>query len=99
MLALACVYPGFFLSVGRGLFVALLLSVAVELIFGLLLRFEMGFMDYIFATIFSLYIGYDWARAQQYPKTADNAVDCAADLYIDITILFIRILSIVGDRD
>ena len=99
MMLAAVAYPGFFLSIGRGLFLALIFSVIVELIFRMLLGFQMNFMDYIVATIFSLYIGYDWARAQQYPKTADNAVDSAADIYVDIVVLFMRILSIVGRND
>lgn len=98
MMAAAVAFPRFFLSIGRGLFIALILSIVIEVVFGLLLGFQLNFMDYVVATIFSLYIGYDWARAQQYPKTANNAVDSAADLYVDIVVLFIRILSIL-DRD
>ena len=50
------------------------------------------------AAIFSLYIGYDMYRAQRYPKTADNAVDCAVDIYLDIINLFLRLLRILGRR-
>ena len=96
MMVAATIYPRFFLSIGRGLFIALLLSIVVEVVFGMLLGFQMGFMDYIVATIFSLYIGFDWAKAQQYPKTADNAVDSAADIYVDVVVLFVRILSILN---
>ena len=96
MMVAATIYPGFFLSIGRGLFIALLLSIVVEVVFGMLLGFQMGFMDYIVATIFSLYIGFDWAKAQQYPKIADNAVDSAADIYVDVVVLFVRILSILN---
>ena len=49
------------------------------------------------AVIFSLYIGYDYWKAQQYPKTVDNAVDSALDIYLDIINLFMRILSILGN--
>ena len=49
--------------------------------------------------IFSLYIGYDWYRAQAYPKTLDNAVDSAIDLYIDIVNLFLRILALMSRDD
>lgn len=99
MMLAATIYPNFFLSIGRGLFLALILSIVVEVIFRLILGFDMNFMDYVVATIFSLYIGFDWAKSQQYPKTADNAVDSAADIYCDIAVLFIRILSIVGNRN
>ena len=53
--------------------------------------------DWIAAGLFSLYIGYDIYRSQQYPKTLDNAVDSALDIYMDIANLFMRILSILGD--
>ena len=48
------------------------------------------------AIIFCGYIGYDWGRANNIPKTYDNAVDCAAALYMDIIIFFLRILRIMG---
>ena len=99
MLALACAYPKFFLSIGRGLFIAFVSVFLVELVFRLIIGFQMDAIDIVVAGIFSLYIGYDWAKAQQYPKTIDNAVDSAADIYVDIAILFVRILSIIGDRE
>ena len=40
--------------------------------------------------------GFDWARANAIPKTADNAVDSAASLYMDIINLFLRILMILA---
>ena len=56
----------------------------------------MNFMDYIVALIFCGFIGFDWAKAQVFPKTLDNAVDSAADIYVDVANLFIRILAITG---
>jgi FtsH-binding integral membrane protein len=50
------------------------------------------------ALIFCGYIGLDWHRAQQFPKTLNNAVDSAADIYLDVVNLFVRILSITGKR-
>nr|MCR5618576.1 Bax inhibitor-1 family protein [Lachnospiraceae bacterium] len=51
---------------------------------------------WIGAALFSGYIGYDFWRAQQFPKTLDNAVDCAVDIYLDIINLFLRILRILA---
>ena len=45
------------------------------------------------AILFALYIGHDHWKAQQFPKTLDNAVDSALDLYLDIINLFLRVLS------
>ena len=55
-------------------------------------------MDYVMVVIFAGYIGFDWAKAQAYPKTLDNAIDSAADIYVDIVNIFIRILSIMGNK-
>ena len=54
--------------------------------------------DFIVVIIFCGYIGYDWARAQEYNPTLDNAIDSAADIYVDVINLFVRILSIIGKR-
>ena len=54
--------------------------------------------DWIAAGLFSLYIGYDIYRSQQFAKTVDNAVDCALDIYLDVANLFIRLLQILGHR-
>ena len=58
----------------------------------------MTILDYAVALIFCGYIGLDWCRAQRYPKTLDNAIDSAADIYLDVVNLFIRVLSITGKR-
>ena len=50
------------------------------------------------AYIFSLYIGFDWSRAQVMSKTLDNAVDAAVQIYLDIINLFIRLLKIMGKK-
>ena len=57
-----------------------------------------GATDWVVAAIFCGYIGYDWGRANAIPKTLDNAIDSAASLYIDIIILFMRILRIMARR-
>lgn len=51
------------------------------------------------AAIFSLYIGYDWVKAQMYVKTVDNAVDSALDIYLDIINLFLQLLRILGSKN
>ena len=96
MLILAVLFPQFFLSLGRTLFIALGACLVVSLVCGLLLRMDMAWLDYVVALIFCGYIGYDWSRAQMFPKTLDNAIDSAADIYVDIINLFIRVLSILG---
>lgn len=95
----AC-FPDFFARMGRVLFFSLLACIVIELL--VMLIFRRGFLiyDFLVAALFSLYIGYDWARANQCQKTLDNAVDLATSLYLDIINLFVRILSILSrNRD
>ena len=96
MVVLSTLFPSFFLSIGRGLGITLVVTIVVEIIATLVLRRTLMITDYIIVLVFCGYVGFDWARAQRYPKTLDNAIDCAADIYVDIINLFIRILSILG---
>ena len=98
MVLLSMLYPSFFQNLGRTLFVSLIGCILVELIGSLLLGLPMTIIDYAVALIFCGYIGLDWHRAQQFPKTLNNAVDSAADIYLDVVNLFVRILSITGKR-
>ena len=86
---------------GRVLGVCLTIVVLVELAVLLLHKFfGLPYLptiwDALVALLFCLYIGYDWAKAQDVPRTADNAVDAVLELYLDIINLFIRILEILG---
>ena len=98
MIALATAFPRFFLGLGRTLCITLLVTIIVEVV-AMLLGFAVGWIDFIVVGIFTLYVGFDWSRAQAFPKTIDNAVDSAIDIYLDVINLFIRILSILGNRD
>ena len=98
MLLAASIYPAFFAGLGKMLFIALIGLIAAGLICAVLGVYP-EIISWIAAVIFSLYIGYDWVRAQQYIRTLDNAVDSALDIYMDIINLFIRLLVILGNRD
>ena len=91
--------PDIFLSIGRALFVALVAVIIIEIIMLLVGIARPTFWDYLVALLFCGYIGYDWAKAQRGPHTADEAVDACVDLYLDIINLFLRILSIQSRRD
>ena len=99
MMIIATIFPTFFLGIGRTLGFALIGSLVVELIGGLIFHMSLGIFDYIMVVIFAGFVGFDWAKAQAYPKTMDNAIDSAADIYVDIINIFIRILSIMGKKD
>lgn len=95
MLILGTVFPQVFAGMGRALGVALLVSCLLSLASW----FFAGISDvlvWVTAVIFTLYIGYDVQKAQRYPKTPDNAIDSAIDLYLDIINLFLKILRILS---
>ncbi len=88
-------FPSVFDRMGGFLFVSLI----ALLICGIFAMFMPGMYtiySYAAAAIFSLYIGYDFHRSQMFPRTVDNAIDCALDIYIDIANLFVRLLQIFG---
>ncbi len=94
MMVLGIIFASFFKKLGLVLFISLLVGVIFESI-AMLLGYGGDIFNWLFVVIFSLYIGYDWSKAQQYPKTVDNAIDSAVDLYLDITNLFLRILELL----
>lgn len=96
MVLLGFMRPQLFLSMGRTLFIAMLVGIVAELVATFLLHYTGAAFDWLFVLIFSGYIGFDVAKAQVYPKTVDNAIDCALDLYVDIIVLFVRLLSILS---
>ncbi len=96
MAVISSIFPAVFLSMGRGLLVSLGVTIVAELICMFFFRGALGAFDYVVILIFCGYIGFDWARAQLYQKTVRNAIASAADLYVDIVNILIRILSIVG---
>lgn len=99
MMMLSVIFPRFFLSIGRVLGITLLLCIVTEIGAYFIFRTDIGsWMNWMVAIVFCGFIGFDWARAQVYPKTVNNAIACAADIYLDVINLFIRILEITGKR-
>jgi FtsH-binding integral membrane protein len=98
MMVLGTLFPAFFKRIYGALSVALLLVIIVQLADIFFFHKDPGYIDWIVVVIFCGYVGYDWGRANNIPKTLDNAVDSAAALYMDIINLFLRILKILGRR-
>jgi len=99
MMILGTLFPRFFERISRVLLIALGGVIIVELVEILIFNVHHGIIDWIVVLIFCGYVGLDWGRANNIPKTVDNAIDSAASLYMDIINLFLRILSIMGRRD
>lgn len=97
MLIVATILPKFFAKLGRALLVTLIVAIVAEVV-AALLGYRGTAFSWIFVILFSLYIGFDWSRAQRYPKTVDNAVDSALDIYLDIINLFIRLLDLFRSK-
>ena len=98
MMILGTLFPKFFEKIAGALTIALIAVIIIEVIEVFIFKIHHGILDWIVATIFCGYIGFDWSRANSIPKTLDNAVDSAAALYMDIINLFLRILRIMGRR-
>lgn len=99
MMMMGTVFPDFFQKISTTLFWGLGLVVFFELFLLFTGRGQPGWIDWAVALLFCGYIGYDWGRANQIPKTVDNAIDSAAALYMDIINLFVRVLRIMGEED
>ena len=97
MTAAAVAFPELFSKLGGALLGVLIGLIIAEVVL-MLLGVQQVVTDWIAAGLFSLYIGYDIYRSQQFAKTVDNAVDCALDVYLDIINLFLRLLSILGKK-
>lgn len=96
MLAAGTMFPGIFLGMGRMLFFTLVIVCIAELFCVFVFKADFAIFDYVVVLLFSAYIGYDWAKANRYQRTVNNAVDSATDLYMDIINIFVRILAILN---
>ena len=98
MLLASTAFPGTFAGMGRMLFIGLI-GIIVANIVCLLFTIQTTLISWAAAVLFSLYIGYDWVRAQQYVPTLDHAIDSALDIYIDVVNLFLQLLAIFRNSD
>lgn len=96
MMILGSIIPSLFESIIRPVSVILLLTIIFEFVFIGFFHITFAATDLIVAVLFCCYIGYDWGRANRIPKTVDNAIDCAAAIYMDVINLFMRILKVMG---
>ena len=93
MTLLGTIWQDFFIKTGRVLIASLTILLIVVVSTVLITGTTPIIYSWIASGIFTLFIGYDWARAQVSPKTMGNAVMNAASLYLDIINLFAHLLS------
>lgn len=97
MMILSTIFPAFFRKLGPALGVTLLLNIIAWVVCGFFFRMALPALAWVGVVLFSLYIGYDWSRAQAFPKTVKNAINSAADIYLDVINVFLYVLQILGN--
>jgi FtsH-binding integral membrane protein len=96
MMTLGSLFPRLFAAARGSLAIALLLTLAIQVTRVMLFHWDPSLYDWVIVVVFCGYIGYDWGRAQRIPPTVDNAIDSAAEIYMDVINLFLRILRLLG---
>lgn len=87
---------------GSTLFGALLGLIIINfgvIIFGGSTGFAMTIIDWAVVLLFSAIMMYDMNQAQRLDKTLDNAIDVSVNVFMNFMNIFIRLLSIFGNRD
>ena len=95
MITLGVIFPKLFEKLERILFISFM-GLFITYLIIIIFHIDNIIISWIASIIYSLYIGYDIYKSQQINKTADNAVDCAINVYVDIIVLFLNILDILG---
>ncbi len=81
-----------------GIIGIMLCSLLCTRIILLILGIRCVLVSWFGALTFTLCFAYDVYCSQQYPPTFDNAIDSAADIYIDIAGIFMNLLDILRDN-
>lgn len=98
MVTLSTLFPAYFSRLGPALGISLLLSLTVDIITWLL-GYPLNIITGVYVVLFSLYLGFDWHKAQSCNKDVSNAIESAIDLYLDITNLFLDLLQLIDLSD
>lgn len=83
----------------QGVLTGALLALIVVQLAMLFLGVSQTWIDFVVIAVFCGFIGYDFHRAMYDEPTLVNAVYNASELFLDIINVFVRVLSILGNRD
>lgn len=97
MTIFAIIKPDLCFKLG-GIIGIMLCSLLCTRIILLILGIRCVLVSWFGALTFTLCFAYDVYCSQQYPPTFDNAIDSAADIYIDIAGIFMNLLDILRDN-
>ena len=98
MTIISSIFPKFFLSIGKALFVSLIILIIVEFAFAFISGGIPSLVIIISVGIFSLFVGYEWQKSQNASKTVKNAILSAGELYLDIINMFVDILELLDRK-
>lgn len=83
----------------QGVLTGCLLALIVVQVVMLLMGVSQTWLDFAVIVVFCGFIGYDFHKAMYDEPTLVNAVYNASELFLDIINVFVRVLSILGNRD
>ena len=83
----------------QGVLTGALLALIVVQVVMLFLGVSQTWIDFVVIVVFCGFIGYDFHKAMYDEPTLVNAVYNASELFLDIINVFVRVLSILGNRD
>lgn len=94
---LGMAFPQVFAKIQGALFFSLLGVIVVEIAL-MFFHISTAWLDYVVVALFAGFIGRDFYVALNDQPTMANAIFNASQLYLDILNVFIRLLSIFGNR-
>lgn len=83
----------------QGVLMGALLALVVVQVVMLFMGVSQTWIDFVVIVVFCGFIGYDFHKAMYDEPTLVNAVYNASELFLDIINVFVRVLSILGNRD
>ncbi|MBR3224830.1 MAG: US12 family protein [Atopobiaceae bacterium] len=91
-------FPEVFSKIGRVLVIALVAIIITEIVATVFFHVNQTIFDYLVILIFCGFLGYDSYRMSIDQPTVPNAIFYAADIYIDMVNILIRVLNILDRR-
>ena len=92
------IFPEFFRRIGGVLMIGIFALLIMQLVAGLIFHVSPTWLEYVAIVLFCGFLGYDAYMMSADAPTVPNAIFYAADIFIDIVNILLRVLSLM-DRD